>query len=97
MGEGKRKNYLIAFMDDHAMLIPYARFCLSEKLASFLYPFAKALLKRGLGKKRALETHIKSFPIVHANDGFQANRWLSKAFTDWVTEKETGLQISYLE
>jgi hypothetical protein len=34
VGERKRKSYLIAFIDDHSRLIPYARFYLSEKLAS---------------------------------------------------------------
>ena len=51
VGERKRKSYLIAFIDDHSRLIPYARFYLSEKLASFLNAFEKALLKRGLPRK----------------------------------------------
>jgi putative transposase len=51
VGERKRKSYLIAFIDDHSRLIPYARFYLSEKLASFLDTFEKALLKRGLPRK----------------------------------------------
>lgn len=51
VGERKRKSYLIAFIDDHSRLIPYARFYLSEKLASFLDAFEKALLKRGLPRK----------------------------------------------
>ena len=51
VGERKRKSYLIAFIDDHSRLIPYARFYLSEKLASFLDVFEKALLKRGLPRK----------------------------------------------
>ena len=49
--ERKRKSYLIAFIDDHSRLIPYARFYLSENLASFLDAFEKALLKRGLPRK----------------------------------------------
>ena len=45
--EGKRrKSYLIAFIDDHSRLIPYAQFYLSERLISFLDTFEKALLKR---------------------------------------------------
>jgi putative transposase len=51
VGERQRKSYLIAFMDDHSRLVPYARFYLSEKLASFLDAFEKALLKRGLPRK----------------------------------------------
>jgi transposase InsO family protein len=51
VGERQRKSYLIAFMDDQSRLIPYARFYLSEKLASFLDAFEKALLKRGLPRK----------------------------------------------
>ncbi|MBM4325198.1 MAG: transposase family protein [Deltaproteobacteria bacterium] len=51
LGERKRKSYLIAFIDDHSRLIPYARFYLSEKLASFLDALEKALLKRGLPRK----------------------------------------------
>jgi len=50
-GDRKRKSYLIAFIDDHSRLIPYARFYLSENLASFLDAFEKALLKRGLPRK----------------------------------------------
>ena len=49
--ERQRKSYLIAFIDDHSRLIPYARFYLSEKLTSFLDAFEKALLKRGLPRK----------------------------------------------
>jgi putative transposase len=51
VGDRKRKSYLIAFIDDHSRLIPYARFYLSENLASFLNAFEKALLKRGLPRK----------------------------------------------
>jgi putative transposase len=51
VGEKKRKSYLIAFIDDHSRLITYARFYLSENLASFLDAFEKALLKRGLPRK----------------------------------------------
>lgn len=47
----KKKSYLIAFIDDHSRLIPYARFYLSENVASFLDAFEKALLRRGLPRK----------------------------------------------
>jgi hypothetical protein len=50
--EGRqKKTYLIAFIDDHSRLIPYARFYLSENLTCFLDAFEKALLKRGLPRK----------------------------------------------
>jgi transposase InsO family protein len=47
----QKKAYLIAFIDDHSRLVPYARFYLSEKLEDFLDAFEKALLKRGLPRK----------------------------------------------
>ena len=47
----RRKAYLIAFIDDHSRLVPYAGFYLSENLAAFLDAFEKALLKRGLPRK----------------------------------------------
>jgi putative transposase len=46
-----KKTYLIAFIDDHSRLIPYAHFYVSENLACFLDAFEKALLKRGLPRK----------------------------------------------
>ena len=46
-----KKTYLIAFIDDHSRLIPYARFYLSENLACFLDAFEKAMLKRGVPRK----------------------------------------------
>ena len=47
----QKKSYLIAFLDDHSRLVPYARFYLSEKLTDFLEAFENALLKRGLPRK----------------------------------------------
>jgi transposase InsO family protein len=47
----QRKTYLIAFLDDHSRLIPYAGFYLSEKLSAFMDAFEKALAKRGLPRK----------------------------------------------
>jgi transposase InsO family protein len=47
----RRKTYLIAFIDDHSRLIPFAAFFLSENLDAFLNAFAQALLKRGLPRK----------------------------------------------
>lgn len=50
--DGKnRKAYLIAIIDDHSRLIPYARFYLSETLNSYLDAFYHALAKRGLPRK----------------------------------------------
>ncbi len=50
--EGKRKKtYLIAIIDDHSRLIPYARFYFSERLEFYIDAFEKALLKRGLPRK----------------------------------------------
>jgi putative transposase len=46
-----RKSYLIAFLDDHSRLVPYARFYLSERLALYLDALQWALLKRGLPRK----------------------------------------------
>jgi len=50
--DGKiRKTYLIAIIDDHSRLIVYARFYLSEKLASYLEAFENAIATRGLPRK----------------------------------------------
>ena len=51
VNDRRRKAYLIAFIDDHSRLVPFARFYLSENLASFLDAFEKALVKRGLPRK----------------------------------------------
>ncbi len=47
----KKKTYLIAIIDDHSRLIPYARFYFSEKLEVYIDVFEKALLIRGLPRK----------------------------------------------
>ena len=47
----RRKTYLIAFLDDHSRLVPFAVFYLSENLACFMDAFEKALVKRGLPRK----------------------------------------------
>ncbi len=50
--EGRwKKTYLIALIDDHSRLIPYARFYWSEKLSCWLDALEKALSKRGLPRK----------------------------------------------
>ena len=46
-GRGRRKTYLIAFIDDATRVIPYAAFTLSENTRSFLPVFKQALLRRG--------------------------------------------------
>ena len=47
----QKKTYLIALLDDHSRLIVYARFYLSETLASYLDAFENALARRGLPRK----------------------------------------------
>lgn len=47
----KRKSYLIAFLDDHSRLIPFAGFYFSENLACWLGAFRGALSTRGLPRK----------------------------------------------
>ncbi len=47
----QKKTYLIAILDDHSRLIVYARFYLSERLASYLDAFENALARRGLPRK----------------------------------------------
>ena len=50
--EGRmRKSYLIAFIDDHSRLIPYARFYLSEGVSSYLDALERPFVKRGLPRK----------------------------------------------
>ena len=50
--EGKRrKTYLIAIIDDHSRLIPYARFYISETLISYLDALYHALARRGLPRR----------------------------------------------
>jgi putative transposase len=51
VGGKQRKSYLIAFIDDHSRLIPYASFFLSEGVASFLQAFESALIRRGLPRR----------------------------------------------
>lgn len=47
----RQKTYLIAVIDDHSRLIVYARFYLSESVASYLDAFEKGLLQRGVPRK----------------------------------------------
>lgn len=47
----KRKTYLIAIIDDHSRLIPFARFYLSEGQENYLDALYHALARRGLPRK----------------------------------------------
>jgi hypothetical protein len=51
VNEKKQKAYLIAIIDDHSRLIVYARFYLSEGIASYLNALENALARRGLPRK----------------------------------------------
>ena len=50
-GKGRRKAYLIAFLDDATRVIPYATFALRENTAAFLPVFKQALMRRGLPER----------------------------------------------
>jgi putative transposase len=50
-GRGRRKTYLIAFLDDATRVVPYCAFALSEGTAAFLPVFQQALLRRGLPQR----------------------------------------------
>lgn len=47
----KRKTYLIAFIDDATRVVPYAEFCLSENVATFLPVFRQAVMRRGIPER----------------------------------------------
>ena len=47
-GRGRRKCYLIAFLDDATRVVPYCAFTLSENTQAFLPVFKQALLRRGI-------------------------------------------------
>ena len=48
---GRRKTYLIAFLDDATRLVPYCAFALSENTQAFLPVFKQALLRRGIPQR----------------------------------------------
>lgn len=50
-GRGRRKSYLIAFLDDATRVIPYCAFALSENTQAFLPIFKQALLRRGIPQR----------------------------------------------
>lgn len=52
MHEGRlKKTYLIAFLDDHSRLIPYAAFYFSEAVPWYLDALERAITTRGLPRK----------------------------------------------
>ena len=50
-GRGRRKSYLIAFIDDATRVIPYCAFALSENTQAFLPIFKQALMRRGIPQR----------------------------------------------
>lgn len=50
-GRGRRKTYLIAFIDDATRVIPYCAFALTENTQAFLSVFKQALLRRGIPQR----------------------------------------------
>jgi len=50
-GRGRRKTYLIAFLDDATRVVPYCAFALSENTQAFLPVFKQALLRRGIPQR----------------------------------------------
>jgi putative transposase len=50
-GRGRRKTYLIAFIDDATRVVPYCEFALSENTQAFLLVFKQALIRRGIPQR----------------------------------------------
>jgi putative transposase len=50
-GRGRRKSYLIAFIDDATRVVPYCAFALAENTQAFLMVFKQALMRRGLPQR----------------------------------------------
>jgi putative transposase len=50
-GRGRRKCYLIAFLDDATRVVPYCAFALSENTQAFLAIFKQALMRRGIPQR----------------------------------------------
>jgi transposase InsO family protein len=48
---GRRKSYLLAFLDDATRVVPYCAFALSENTQTFLPVFKQALLRRGITQR----------------------------------------------
>ena len=50
-GRGRRKCYLIGFLDDATRVVPYCSFTLFENTQAFLPVFKQALLRRGIPQR----------------------------------------------
>ena len=50
-GRGRRRAYLIAFLDDATRAVPHAQFALAENTAAFLPVFKLAIIRRGLPER----------------------------------------------
>ena len=50
-GRGRRKAYLIAFLDDATRVVTHAEFALAENTAAFLPLFKRAIVRRGLPER----------------------------------------------
>jgi len=50
-GRGRRKTYLIAFLDDATRVVPYCAFAFAENTQAFLPVFKQALLRRGVPQR----------------------------------------------
>ncbi len=50
-GRGRRKAYLIAFLDDATRVVTHAEFALAENTAAFLPVFKRAIVRRGLPER----------------------------------------------
>jgi putative transposase len=50
-GRGRRKAYLLAFIDDATRVVPYCAFALSENTQAFLVVFKQALMRRGIPQR----------------------------------------------
>ena len=50
-GRGRRKVYLIGFLDDATRVVPYCAFALAENTQAFLPVFKQALLRRGIPQR----------------------------------------------
>jgi putative transposase len=50
-GRGRRKTYLVGFIDDATRVVPYCAFALSENTQAFLIVFKQAILRRGIPQR----------------------------------------------
>ncbi|WP_373047156.1 DDE-type integrase/transposase/recombinase [Vulgatibacter sp.] len=50
-GKGKRKTYLIAFLDDATRVIPFSAFATSENTTAFLPVLKQAVMRRGIPQR----------------------------------------------